>query len=394
MAAPGDAGTVLKAVRLGWTVAEVRGRYWPDGQPGSSLPLPKRAGEPLPLQMERDADEVRQTALVVLAALAEELKVDDDTDTPSSPRFSDEVKAAARDLAGTVKGSPEEGAAWKKLADLIYAFDSHTQDALAMQSDTVACGYQLGRSLAECYWALDPKQPNTPETWTSWSFLLGTVRCREIGRYLGRLTDYFHPYTTAAIAGSLEIWKSVATNQDWQKLIEGDEKWRANADIALYRQIRNWYELLLLKQDPSTLIKPYQLLRNPRLVLKTVRLFWAQLLLAVLAAAAVAVFAWLLSRPSVNAGLTTLLGTLGITGFSIAGLAAKLKNDSQAMITRIKQDAYTDLIAVAITTAPPEPTAGEQAPDTSEAPPRVSHKREKEMILIAQNRSLTPVTPN
>lgn len=38
------------------------------------------------------------------------------------------------------------------LEDLIYKWDAYIQDTLAQRSDTVACGYQLGRALAECYW--------------------------------------------------------------------------------------------------------------------------------------------------------------------------------------------------------------------------------------------------
>jgi hypothetical protein len=387
MAAPGDADTLLKAVRLGWTVAEVRGRYLPDGQPGASLPLPKRTGDPLPLQMERDADEVRQTALTVLGALAGDLAVDNDTNTPGipgSPSFSAEVTAAAHDLAGTAQGSPEQDATWKKLANVIYTFDSHIQDALAMKSDTVACGYQLGRALAECYWALDPKQPNAPQTWTSWSFLLGTVRCREIGRDLGRLTDYFHPYTTAAIAGSLEIWKSVATNRDWQEFMEGDEKWRNNADIALYRQIRNWYELLLFKQDPSTYIKPYAQLRTSAVARVTIGSFRGRIALAIMGIGALIALIVTLGSGAGTAVTSTVLSLLAVVGISTAGVSAG----------RFRKDLNTDLIAVAITTAPPEPTAGALPPDTWAAPLRVSRRRQAKMARIARNRSLTHVTPN
>ena len=43
-------------------------------------------------------------------------------------------------------------------------------------------------------------------------------------------------------------------------------------------------------------------------------------------------------------------------GFTTARLLAKLKNQAQAMVTRLRQDVYTDLVAVAITTAPPMPS--------------------------------------
>jgi hypothetical protein len=274
---------------------------------------------------------------------------------------------------------------WDALAELFYRFDASIQDFLATQSVTEAAGYQLGRALAECFWALDPSAtclPDQPEAWASWTFLLGEERCTEIGRLLGRLSAYFHPYTAAAIAGSVQVWQSVAASADWRK--EQDSYPR------LYAQIRSWYELIVLKQDPTTLIKPYQLLKNYRLVWRTLRGFWVQLLTAALAAVAVGAFAWLLTKPEVSAGLKTLLATVGLAGFSVAGLAAKVKNEAQALLTRLKQDAYTDLITEGITTAPlppqsvPAPTTGLIRPLTPKA----------KMVRIMQARSITPVTPS
>ena len=74
------------------------------------------------------------------------------------------------------------------------------------------CGYQLGRAMAEAYWALDLKVPAGTDDSSAWWFLLSERRCREIGRLAGRLTRYFHPYTSAAIAGSAMVWKNVVAN--------------------------------------------------------------------------------------------------------------------------------------------------------------------------------------
>ena len=389
MAVPDDADTVLKTVRLGWCVAEVRGRYRLNGQPGAGLALPDRTDdEPLPLQVERDSNELRVQALTVLDALARDLGVDTDPDNPGK-RFPDEVKSAGESLSGA--SEDDRDAAWKNVAALIYRFDSYVQNTLAEQPITVGCGYQLGRAVGESYWALNPGEPSTPETWTSWSFLLGPERCNEIGRLLGRLTAYFRPYTAASIAGSLQVWQSVATDQNWQQTIAADERWRASAGSALYRQSRRWYELILLDQDPSTLIQPYQLLRDPGLVWRAARLFWNQLVLAGLAVVAIAFFAYLVPRPHVSSWIPTLLGVIGITGFSVAGLGAALKNDAQAMITRIKEDAYTDLIAVAITVAPPLPRTG-APPDASADPRPVSSMRQAQITRIVRRRTITPVT--
>ncbi len=407
MAVPDDYDTVMETMRLGWYIAEVRGRNEGRSQLPGGEKRPKRTHHALPLRMERSPNELRIEAQAVLSAVAGKLKVDAD-DTHSS-HFSVEVNSEAKSLAeaaetpGAVSGqmstdpavvesaaTTAAGAAagcdLDSLEDLIYRFDAHIQDTLAAQSETVACGYQLGRALAECYWALNPDEA---EGWASWSFLLGHERCGEIGRLLGRLSAYFHPYTAAAIAGSVKVWESVAATPDW----------RAEADTypSLYQQIRRWYELILLKQDPTTLIQPYQMLKDFRLVWRAARLFWVQLVLAALAAAALAGFAYLLATPGGNSAATTVLGGLGITGFSVAGLASKAKNDAQAMLTRVKQDAYTDLIAVAITTAPLPPTPAPPAKSGAFASSReafASAKQEAKMTSIVQERSLTPVTPN
>jgi hypothetical protein len=285
---------------------------------------------------------------------------------------------AAAGLVAVIKvsGTADD---WDALEELIYKFDAHIQDTLIAKSDTMASGYQLGRALAECYWALDPDLPAEPETWASWTFLLSQERCDEIGRLLGRLTPYFHPYTAAAIAGSVQVWRGVAKSPEW----------RTAAYPTLYRQIRAWYELVLMKQDPTTLIKPYKLLTNYRLVWRTLRGFWVQLLTAALAAGAVAVFAWLLTKPSFGSWLKTLLAALGIAGFSVAGLAAKVKNDAQATLTRLKQDAYTDLITEAITTAPLPPRSV-QAPRSGPIRPLTGKAK---LTSMMRERSITPITP-
>lgn len=419
MAIPEDSGDVLAAIRLGWYMAEVRGRNRfavqaldpdrPPVEPGAQLKLPTRPAHELPLEMERSPAELRIEAQAALGVLACQIGVDINS---SGSGFSGELDADAKSLAQAVKPAAAShglawvfhrlpgaaksrtgpatvaraaaangtvGSDWDALAELIYKFDAQIQDTLTAKSDTMACGYQLGRALAECYWALDPDLPDEPQTWMSWTFLLGQERGGEIGRLLGRLSAYFHPYTAAAIAGSVQVWENVAKSAAWRK----------DAYPVLYPQVRRWYELVLIKQDPTTLIQPYKVLTNYRLVLRTLRGFWFQLLMAALAAAAVAVFAWLLTKPSVSSAVKTLLAALGITGFSVAGLAAKVKNDAQAMLTRLKQDAYTDLITEAITTAPLPPRSA-PAPKSGLVRPLT---RKAKMASMMRQRSITPITP-
>jgi hypothetical protein len=370
MAVPKDAATVVAALRLGWCMAEVRGRNRPDAPAGSGVE-PPRTGHALPLQIERTPAELRIEAQALLIVLTTNLGVDGDGKTHASyARTLDEdaqVLAKAR-ASGDASAAAER---WDALAELIYKFDAHIQDTLAARSDTQACGYQLGRAMAEAYWALDPAIPAGTGDSSAWWFLLSGERCREIGRLAGRLSRYFNPYTSAAIAGSAMVWKNVAA----------DQKWREGAVGALYQQIRRWYGLTIVAEDPTTLIGPYALLRNFRMVARVLRAFWIQIVLTGLGAAALIALADLLASPRGTSWAKGLLATAGIAGFSIAGLSAKLKNEAQALLLRLRQDAYTDLIAVDITTAPPPPNT-------------LPTRRRAKVAKMARQRSITPVTPN
>lgn len=386
MAVPGDATDVLTAIRLGWCISEVRGRNRPGWEPGATGPeaaAPPGAPDeyewgasPLPLGNELDLAQSREEAQLLLGRLASGLNVNNGgADDPGS--FSARVEQQAEALATAQPGDVVQQ--WEALAKLIQDFDWNIQCSLALESTTVAAGYQLGRALADPYWALEPSLDD-PANHASWLFLFSPKRSSETERLLGRLSAYFDPYTAAAIAASVQVWENVAKFREW----------RTEAYPQLYNQIRHWYELVVLKQDPTTLTKPYQLLKNYRLVFRTLRAFWFQLLLAALAAAAVGVFAWLLTKPHFSAGIKALLVTVGLAGFSVAGLAARVKNEAQALLTRLKQDAYTDLITEAIITAP-DPPRTVNLPKTGLVRPVTTRAK---MASIMGARSITTVTPS
>jgi hypothetical protein len=447
MAVPEDAGEVVTALRLGWNLAEVRGRNRPDAPAGAKAGLPGPPSHALPLHVEQSQAELRIQAQAVVATMAKKLGVDLDKDGNS---LSSAIDSQARILAdargsaaaaparpagsvvlvsargGAAPGKPaadsailadthesaappagpagsppptatgndplvnnaiasDPAAQWDALEELIFKFDAHIQDTMASGPDTVSCGYQLGRALAEPYWALDPTLGKTAKSPMSWWFLLGAERCSEMSRLVGRLTPYFHPYTAAAVAGSVQVWKHVAA----------DENWREKADDALYKQIRRWYELVVMQQDPTTLVQPYALIRNFRMVKRALRIFWPELSGAIIAAAALSLFAGAFGQHNISSLAKSAFGFIAITGFSIAGLAARFKNKAQAMVLRLRQDVYTDLVAVAITTAPlpPAPPAKQgvlAAPQNAIA----ASKRKRAMSRIVRERSLTPVTPN
>jgi hypothetical protein len=347
MSVPDDALEVVNALRLGWYMAEVRGRNRPAGPQPPGDELPSRKDHVLPLRIERTATELRIEAQTVLHKLCDDLGVDTVTVNDLKQSRTAVIDQQAQALAVAAPQSTAAVTAWNDLAASIYELDAHAQDSLTAQSDMRAAAYQLGRGLAEVYWALDPDAACVPLRPECWGFLLGEYRCEELTRLAGRLSAYFNAYCPPAIAGTLRLWQSVASDQEWHKGAQDD----------LYRQLRRWYELLLLGQDPSTLIRPYALLKNLRASFHALRVLWVQLVTAVISLALVIAVITLIVNGSANAFLKALFGVLGIVGLSAATIQAGLKTTAQGLLSRIRQDAYTDLVAVAIAEAPDKPGA-------------------------------------
>jgi len=452
-----DAYDVLSALRLGWSVAEMRGRNRPDGPPGEVVGMPDHVDHPLPLRIERGRTELRIEIQSVVAELAQQLCVDDAPDGSSysaalgdkakllaharAPKAADALRqalgllgqqqpeqalqalsnglaaqqavvarrrqvlamaqfalapeAAVRNEQACCAGEEAGLAAlehvidtfaegrqnaiaqhqddlaaaarqpWADLAELLWQFDAHIQDRLAALSESRAIGYQLGRGLADTYWALNPGQEHGS---ASWSFLLAGRRCEELQRLTGRLAAYMGEYTAPAVAGSLEVWKAVVSTPGWL----GDAQ---RTGQALYSQIRRWYELIVLGQDPTTLIGPAAVMRNYRTLTRAFQLFWPELVATVFGLGALITLLFLVNVGGATAWEKTLSGVLAAVGLSLAGLTGTLKNSAQALTKRLRQDAYTDLVALAVQTAPTPP--------------------DKSALQNAINRrGLTPATPN
>jgi uncharacterized protein YicC (UPF0701 family) len=293
------------------------------------------------------------------AAVLEQALAELQQGTPEAAKQAIEQSMQER---ATAAGQP-----WADLAELMWQFDAHVQDRLAALSETAAIGYQLGRGLSDTYWALNPGQQDGS---ASWGFLLGERRCGELSRLTGRLAAYMGEYTAPAVAGSLEVWKAVVGTPTW--LGHPDQ-----ASTALYSQIRRWYELIVLRQDPTTLIGPAAFIRNYRTVARALKIFWPELLTTIFGLGALVILLVLVNMHGAAGWAKTLSGVLAVVGFSLAGLTGALKNSAQALLKRLRQDAYTDLVAIAVQTAPPPPG------------------RDKSALQKAINhRTLTPATPN
>ncbi len=386
--------TVVDALRLGWSVAEVRGRHWPQGPRPQATPLPLRPDLVLPLRSQRVGSASREEAVASLVHLVDRLGLDREA------TFDPELRAALAPWPGEAadpngpKGTGgttgTDGAAdddrWRPAGTFFLEWDAWFQDELARRTEPLANGYLLGRGLAECYWGLGPDdqwQLDGTTSAVSLPFLLGAERRRELTRMLGRLEPgVAHEMTPPAVAGTLEAWGAVAA----------DPRWAAHASMrtTLYEQARRWYQLLVLGQDPTTLIRPYERLRSPTNILRAAKIFWPQIALALLSIALVTAYFSVVGTAgdvgSVPVWFSSLLATGGFGAFAAAWLLAKGKSAAQRMVTRLRQDAYTDLVAVSVTTVPPPPAApGGKAQ-------RMRFTRQLVEAAV-RRRTLTPPTP-
>jgi hypothetical protein len=285
LSSPADADSVSPALRLGWSLAELRGRNDPHAIEDSPTSLMGRKGHALPLGPERTSPEKEIAWERALEVLATNLHVNPEVSVAAGSQmlksYSEQVKDMAIQLADHREHDRSDlvEQSWDKLAELLYRWDAEIQDALSAASQSQASAYQLGRGMAEIAWNLAPDQdsPNDP---TSWDFLLGPARRAILSRFLGHLSGYFDPLTAPAIAGSLEAWSEVAQDAGWRS--------QPDAVPKLRDQIHRWYELLVLRQDPKSLVRPYALLKDYRVVFKTIRIYWQQVLTGALAIGALA----------------------------------------------------------------------------------------------------------
>lgn len=340
-------------------MAEVRGRARPGG-PGRHLVADMARGHwVLPLGSERSAAELEVEAEHALVGVARQLGVDGPVvaraAAPPGQGYSEEVSRLGKLIAHQRRQrDPRELTTWNQLARLLYRWDAKIQDELLSRSDRLANGYELGRVLAEAYWALDPAAPprvmqgkyHRPNP-VSWEFLLGPDRRANAAELLARLARCFAPVAASAVAGSLEVWGQVAASPRW-RAVDG-------AQDVLLQQVRNWYSLLLADLDPDTMLRPYALLRSWRIFKRAFRAFGLEMVIGALGTAALAALVLLFVYAPHQAALqavTAVLGALGVTG---AGLQARLKVTTQSMIARLSADLSTELVAEQITVTPPPP---------------------------------------
>lgn len=339
---------VHTALRLGWAVAETRGRLR-QGPPSEEVVL-AREGHALPLAGERSWSEQTIETQTVARALAEKLGLDLPLARLSGQgRGRGTVSGRVTQLSIELVQAREAGdasglaSAWESASELFYAWDARIQDDLAARSFTIASGYQLGRALAETYWALDPGA--APGRAGSWTFLLGRPRAAAIGQLLRRLSGFFLPLTPGAIGASVAAWTRVAADPVLPTQ-------PATAD-ALHEQLHVWHDLLLTGQPPESLLPRESALKRARRIRPVLRAFLPEFAVAVasMLAAAAAAGLFLGGGGAVHwlAGVLAVISFFGVTGSSAL---AKAKGEAHVLFGQLQNALSVDAIKEAVTLPP------------------------------------------
>jgi hypothetical protein len=348
---------IRKALRLGWVMAEVHGRNRLDDDPRLLDPSIQRAKGVLPLAVERSPAELRIEAESVLKSL-----VDTDELNPvandlreghqvaaAGTRAADQMTFLAKELhnARQRNDAAATGDAWGKLAELLYLWDARIQDVLAADAFGIASAYQLGRGVAEVYWALDQQaKDGAPGSWT---WVLSTTRCDALKGMLERLAGNLPDGVVEAIAASLSEWRKVATSPTWRSQ-DGVLK-------QLNRQMQTWRDLLITGFDPQAVVGAAEGVRKARAVLPYLGAFLPELAGLVVAIFAVggAIYFITSSHDPFWGAILSGLGTLGVTS---AAIVARLKVVAGNLVEQLQRLVKVDMIKANSLYLPTKPHSG------------------------------------
>ena len=360
------------ALNLGWSIAELRGRlrYGHVEPPGTvDYQFPREEFHALPIGGEHSLVEQQIATRVAAGLLAQRFAVDDPLPRRKEPA-SDTIKALAIELENAL-GAAEQGGqppvradahpagevstAWEAAAEAVYYWDAQIQDGLSVSAELHAA-YQLGRGLAEAFWALNPDVPAprtkptlastaSPPHPGSWEFLLGPRRQQMLGVYLTLLEGALTPLTGPAVQGPLTRWcRLVADGQVRDRSQEALE--------ALRRQLQNWRDVLLGSRDPASFAQGFGVRLALRQALRVVRTLPLETFLGAGGIALLGVAGYFLGANTQNRGTAILASVLGFFGVTGAGLLAWAKARAAVLSMRLREAFYRDIVEAQATELP------------------------------------------
>lgn len=329
---PPDLEVVRYAFRLGWALAELRGRYSPrhfgERDPGHG-PALKRDGFGLPLASERSPAELRIELTDTVEDLSTAVGL---TDAEHVTRWT-AVRVCLENVENA-KDPQERATQWNGAAERFYKLDAHNQDTLVLHA-SCAAAYQLGRGLAETYWALDPDAQ--AGSMGSWEAVLGAERQKALSRLAARLSPYVGQEALAAVVGPLQSWTTLAS----------DTKARSDEDVTsdLYRQGLLWRDLVRGEQAPSDLAltkpgsapPPAGIWSDLKLYQNALVTLRVPLVIGVISVGALVAGAALLAAGASTPAVGTVVGILGAVGLTSSGLYARAKAEVTSLVSSLEQ---------------------------------------------------------
>lgn len=241
--APEDTTLVHRAVRLGWMLAEVGGRYRRLAAAGHPTPRIELGPDMLPLAVERSEQEQAIQAEQSLRYVSQLMELD--PPAASLSQMSKGVQGTASDyLRVTLQPltkSARPSAARTKRAEaaehILAVWDAHMQDQLHGQSLAAHAGYQVGRAFAEVNWTLPPSDC-VPAAATH---VLGSERRDALAVLLRSLSAYFDPLCLRGVVGSFSAWTEFISD-------------KASSDVIISEKVHEqtliWRSLLAEEADP------------------------------------------------------------------------------------------------------------------------------------------------
>lgn len=359
-------------MRLGWMLAETEGRYRL-GDDDRLAPEVRsgRARSVLPLSVERTPAEQRIEAERVLTAVASNqsfdvpamdvgiAREDLDSDTTIVTVYM-RALATRLNAARHKRDAEQTNAALVSLNELFYAWDCHIQDALASGPYGQSSAYQLGRGLAETYWALDEQAE--PGAYESWDHLL-VRRFNTLATLLRRCATMLPDLAAEAITATLEQWRGVAaalsgltSSQGGRALTPSSSQVDGHEALVVLRQQSGvWRDLLLSNASPAKVVATDQSWKRARSLGPLLRSFSIEVagLLAGLGLVGAAIVFVALGAPGVPKVVGgTLAAVLGAFGVTSSTFLARTKAVGQGLFLQLNEKISADAVIAAATYLP------------------------------------------
>jgi hypothetical protein len=367
-----DVGQLRAALNLGWSIAELRGRlrYGHAEPPGTvDYQFPREQFHSLPIGGEHSLVEQQIATRVAAGLLAQQFGVDAPLPKRKEPA-SDTIKALAIDLENALGAAEKDGSpvrpdaypagsevakAWGAAAEGIYYWDAQIQDGLSVSAELHAA-YQLGRGLAEAFWALNPDVPKpltkptlestaSPPHPGSWELLFGPRRQQMLGTYLTLLEGALTPLTGPAVQGPLDRWCKLVADEH----VRSDSQ---DALKALRRQLQNWRDVLLGSRDPTSFAKGFGVRLALHQAWRVVRTLPLETALGAGGIGLLGVAGYFLGANTQNTGTAILASVLGFFGVTGAGLLAWAKARAAVLSVRLREAFYCDIVEAQATVLP------------------------------------------